>query len=78
MESTSSEDDSRRDQNVDLDDDHIENHMDQVDMNSNPSKENLENGEPFVVMEYESEEAAKVFYIAYAGQEGFSEQKAKL
>lgn len=42
-----------------LDDDHIENQMafdiisDLVDMNSNPSKENLENGEPFVGMEFE-------------------------
>ncbi|KAF0910315.1 hypothetical protein E2562_001495 [Oryza meyeriana var. granulata] len=30
-----------------------------VDMNNNSSKENLENSEPFVGMEFESEEAAK-------------------
>jgi len=38
---------------------------DLVDMNNNPIKENLENSEPFVVMEFESDEAVKVFYIAY-------------
>lgn len=43
-----------------------------VDVNSNPSKENIENSEPFVAMEFELEEAAKVFYIAYASWIGFA------
>ena len=50
---------------------------DLVDMNNNPINENLENSEPFVVMEFESDEAVKVFYIAYASRIGFSVRISK-
>ena len=46
----------------------IQNHMafdisiELAGMNNNPRKENLENTEPFVGMEFESEEAANVLY----------------
>uniref|UniRef100_A0A0A9BNI3 Protein FAR1-RELATED SEQUENCE n=1 Tax=Arundo donax TaxID=35708 RepID=A0A0A9BNI3_ARUDO len=82
MESASS-DDPLRDQNVDHSDDHTENYMSFdvssqfVDMNNNSTKENLENSEPFVGMEFESEEAAKVFYMAYASRVGFSMRISK-
>lgn len=83
MDNASSEDNLLRDNLVDLNDDYTENQMafdvnsEPVDMNNTSSKANLENSEPFVGMEFESEEAAKVFYMAYASRVGFSVRISK-
>ncbi|KAL5219565.1 hypothetical protein ABZP36_020249 [Zizania latifolia] len=83
MENASNEDDPLRDNLVDLNDDYIENQIafdvnsELVDINNDSNKENLQNSEPFVGMEFESEEAAKVFYMAYASRVGFSVRISK-
>lgn len=86
MDSISSEDDgSLRDNNVDLNDDNMEHHM-TLEVNSHLTEAdnlfsshqlNPENAEPFVGMEFESEEAAKLFYMAYASRVGFSVRISK-
>ncbi|XP_074564927.1 protein FAR1-RELATED SEQUENCE 5-like [Curcuma longa] len=86
METTSSEDDeSLKDNNVDLNDDNIEQHM-SFDVSSqladadnlfSSHQHNSENIEPFVGMEFESEESAKLFYMAYASRVGFSVRISK-
>ncbi|WOL02612.1 protein FAR1-RELATED SEQUENCE 5-like [Canna indica] len=86
METTSSEDEeSLKDNNVDLNDDNIEHHM-TFDVSSQlADADNLfssqqqcsENSEPFVGMEFESEESAKLFYMAYASRVGFSVRISK-
>lgn len=86
MESSSSEDEgSTRDNNVDLNDDNMEQHMG-LEVSSHlaeegglfvPHHQNAENPEPFVGMEFESEESAKSFYMAYASRVGFSVRISK-
>ncbi|XP_072992246.1 protein FAR1-RELATED SEQUENCE 9-like [Typha latifolia] len=86
MEGTSSEEEeSLRDNNMDLNDENMEHHM-TLDVTSQlaeadhlytSDQQNLENPEPFVGMEFESEEAAKLFYMAYASRVGFSVRISK-
>ncbi|CAL9100275.1 unnamed protein product [Musa textilis] len=86
METTSSEDEeSLKDNNVDLNDDSIEHHM-TFDVSNqladagnlfSSHQQNSENSEPFVGMEFESEESAKLFYMAYASRVGFSVRISK-
>lgn len=86
MESTSSDDDeSLRDNNMDLNDDNLEdhmtldvgNHLAEADSIFSPHPQTSDNSEPFVGMEFESEEAAKLFYMAYASRMGFSVRISK-
>ncbi|ONK61197.1 uncharacterized protein A4U43_C08F27220 [Asparagus officinalis] len=86
MESTSSDDEeSLRDNNVDLNDDNLEHHLTLDVSNHLAESDNIfsshqqfsENPEPFVGMEFESEEAAKLFYMAYASRIGFSVRISK-
>lgn len=86
MDSTSSEDDgSLRDNNVDLNTDNMEHHMTlevssqlvEADNLFSSQQQGTENLEPFVGMEFESEEAAKQFYMAYASRVGFSVRISK-
>ncbi|KAJ6825855.1 protein FAR1-RELATED SEQUENCE 5-like [Iris pallida] len=86
MENTSSEySESLRDNNVDLNDDTLEQHM-TLEVNSHLGEADnffsshhqiSETQEPFVGMEFESEEAAKLFYMAYASRVGFSVRISK-
>ncbi|RWW24601.1 hypothetical protein GW17_00011099 [Ensete ventricosum] len=86
METTSSEDEeSLKDNNVDLNDDNIEHHI-AFDVGNqladagnlfSSHQQNSENSEPFVGMEFESEESAKLFYMAYASRVGFSVRISK-
>nr|CAD1832816.1 unnamed protein product [Ananas comosus var. bracteatus] len=86
MESTScDEEGSLRDNNVDLNEENIENHMSlevssqlvEADNLFASNQPNSENPEPFVGMEFESEEGAKLFYMAYASRIGFSVRISK-
>lgn len=86
MESTSSEDEgSLRDNHVDLNNENMDHHLAmEVSSHFNDSEsllpsheEALENIEPFIGMEFESEEAAKESYMSYASRVGFSVRISK-
>ncbi|PKA56785.1 Protein FAR1-like sequence 5 [Apostasia shenzhenica] len=86
MESTSTEDEgSLRENDVDLNNENMEQQM-TMEVGSHfadsenlltSHEETLENVEPFIGMEFESEEAAKLFYMAYASRVGFSVRISK-
>lgn len=79
-----SDDESLRDNNVDLNGDNLDhlaldvsNHLGEADTIFPSQEQNLENTEPFIGMEFESEDAAKLFYMAYASRIGFSVRISK-
>ncbi|KAG0470202.1 hypothetical protein HPP92_016902 [Vanilla planifolia] len=86
MESSSSEDEaSLRDNDVDLNNENMEQHL-TLDVSNHftdsgillqSHQEALETIEPFIGMEFESEESAKLFYMAYASRVGFSVRISK-
>lgn len=79
------DEESLRDNNVDLNDDNLEhhmtldvsNHLAEADSLYSSHQQTSEISEPFVGMEFESEEAAKLFYMAYASRIGFSVRISK-
>lgn len=86
MESTSSEDEgSLRGNHVDLNNENMDHHLAmEVSSHFNDSEgvlpsheEASENIEPFIGMEFESEEAAKESYMSYASRVGFSVRISK-
>ncbi|KMZ72007.1 FAR1-related sequence 5 [Zostera marina] len=87
MEGSSNEDDGLMQDNADLNGNNINTHQIALDggmhiveaENSNPisHEHDMEMAEPFVGMEFESEEAAKLFYMAYASRYGFSVRISK-
>ncbi|XP_020586089.1 protein FAR1-RELATED SEQUENCE 5-like [Phalaenopsis equestris] len=86
MESASSEDEgSLRDNHVDLNNENMEHHLAMEGSGHFNDSESLlpsheeasENIEPFIGMEFESEEAAKESYMSYASRVGFSVRISK-